>query len=509
MKLWNITAALLAASFVTSTAVAQQSQEELSKELRALKAQVDSQKQEIADLKAGVTQEASIETEINRLSERLAAATTVHSAANKISFTGEFRYRGYLDLGDDEFGDERDGWGNSSRVRIGFLYEFAKNVSAYAELQSNFAYGQNASTSVLYGAPSSGFSGGTSVEGTPSSSETDLGLYQAWLKVTNLFGRPEFSMKAGRQEVVFGNQFQFGNADWYNGISFDGVRYDWMSENFDLTAFLLRTSTEDINDFNQFPGFGSHDHDEIYGLYFVLKSIKNIKVDAYWFYANLHDGTSVNGLSAPLSPGAGAGSPTDYFHTIGARFGGDVDVAAGLDWSLEAAYQFGSTDDPPDIGALAVEGEIGVTFSKDNRFRAWIRGLYAEGPDGEDLGYQTLYPNRHSNTANFRARYGWADFFPMTNVFALTGGIHFDPSTDWTIGANLTWGQSEEDILPGIDDSYGWEIDVWAEYRYSESLTFNVGAAAVFADDSGVFASGGVYDDDVNFLVWLQARLFF
>lgn len=477
---------MIAASLLATTGVAQ-TQEEMKKEFDLMKAQLASQSKEINELKnekSAVARDESVETEINRLSERLAAGTTVDSKASKITFQGEFRYRGYLDLGDTVGGEERDGWFNSSRVRMGFGYEFSKDVSAYAELQSNFAYGE-----------ASSFFGSTDV---------DVSLYQAWVEVGNLFGRPEFSTKLGRQEVVLGNQYQFGNADWYNGVSFDGCRWDWDSDNFRLTGLMLRLTTEDSNDMNQMPAYSTgHTHDELYGLYFTLKTIKNHELDVYWLYSNLHSGSAGNSL------GGGLSFSDDYYHTFGARIGGDVDVSAGLDWNFEAAYQTGNSDAGLDISAFSAEGEVGITFNRDNKFRAWLRAIYAEGAEGNDLGYQPLFPNRHSNTASFRARYGIMDIFPMTNVFAVTGGVHFDPSQNWTIGANLVWGETEEEIGGGFDDEYGFEIDIWAEYRYSETMTFGVGAAVLFADDAGVFASGGSFDDDAQFLMYMQARLFF
>jgi len=152
-----------------------------------------------------------------------------------------------------------------------------------------------------------------------------------------------------------------------------------------------------------------------------------------------------------------------------------------------------------------------VTFDEDSKFRAWIRGLFAEGPDGNDTGYLPIAPNRHSNTAAFRARYGQMDVMPMTDAFILTGGVHFDPWECWTFGLTGTWGQSDTDQGAGIDDSYGFEIDAWGEYRYSDALTFSGGLSILFPDDllDGTVAGPSTFDDDPQFLLWAQARLFF
>jgi hypothetical protein len=515
MKLSRFSAAFIAASLLATTVVAQ-TPEQLKQELEATKAQLATLTKVVGDLqteKGEAAREASVETEINRLSERLAAGCALESKASKITMTGEFRFRSYLELGDSASPDEeRDGWWNDSRVRLGFGYEFAKDVSAYAELQSHFVYGDNSSDSGL----------------SDVGEGQDVSLYQAWVKMGNLFCRPEFSSKIGRQEVVLGNQFHFGNADWYNGLTFDGARWDWNSDSFSLTGLCLRTATFTPGDGNQVPSYGpfstngdGHDHDEVYSVYFTLKTIKNHTLDLYWIYVNEHIGfTRGSGAAGSFSPPAGlTGGSKAYFHVLGGRIGGTVDVASGLDWNLEAVYETGDVDASPadlDVENFAVEGEIGICFNKDNKIRAWVRGLFAEGPDddGEDTGYIPLWPNRHSNTASFRARYGYMDVFPMANVFALTGGAHFDPSKDWTVGATLTWGQQDSDpvFTPSSDETYGFEIDVWAEYRYSEAMTFSAGVAFLFPDDqldNAVSDLSTPFDDDSQFLLWLQARLFF
>jgi len=545
MNRWKPAFALMALA-LTASATFGQTPEQLKKELDQQKAQISALTQKMdavikenAELKSqqDAVQSDTLETEVNRLTERLAAATSVNSKASQITMGGEFRFRNTYTLGDSEGfngGDgtnngttEHDGTYTDARVRINFLYNFTKDVSAFAELQTAWALGDNS-------------------EGPISAVEfggnTDVNLYQGWLKVGNLFGRSEFSSKVGRQEIVLGNQFQFGNADWYDGVVFDGARWDWECTGFSLTGLALKLSSSDgSGDFDQTSAFNnSHDDDELYGLYFTLKSIKNHTIDLYWLYVNGHGGSSLNsganagfgnnndlgggGVTGFLYPGSSA-----YFHTLGARIGGTFDVAAGLDWNVEFAYQFGDQQfagGELDIGAFALEAELGLTFSKDSMFRIYARFLWAEGPgDDDELGYIPLYPNRHSN-GGFRARYGLADLIPMTNVVTVQLGLHFDPDPAWTLGLTALWATTDDtasgaangftqaatgnNILPGNgvpDEDYGWEIDVWGEYRYSDHLVFNAGVAFVFADDAAEALYG--IDDDLQFYGYIQARLLF
>jgi hypothetical protein len=528
MRKWKVLAAILAVAFVVPTSFAQTTQEQILQEMQALKNRVSVLESENAELKGSVADQndQELESQISALTDRLVAGTTVKSAANPVTLTGEFRFRNSWSFGDNDndgsgpgtSGDEHDGSWTDALVRLGFQYEFTRDVTAFAELQAHWAYGDGVSTAAVTGA--TGF--GTSSDGFGGSSSFDNGtntqvrMHQAWLEVRNIFDRPEFSNRTGRQEIVLGNQFQFGNADWYSGWSFDGTRWDWDSESFSLTGMILKLTTAD-GDFNQVSSFfNSHDDDELYALYFTLKTIKNHELDLYWIYINGHGssgspttaGTSFGSL---LNPVGGFGD-TAYYHTVGGRIGGVFpDIAAGLDWNAEFAYQFGDANVPGtaaiDIDAFAVEAELGLTFNKESMFRVFVRFLWAEGPENNELPYIPLFPNRHSNSG-FRARYGVHDLIPMTNVISVQGGLHFDPAENWTLGATFLWAAEDEDpALAGRDDDYGIEIDVWAEYRYSEHLVFNVGVAFVFPDNG--LEDYWAIDDDLQFLGYIQARLLF
>ena len=58
----------------------------------------------------------------------------------------------------------------------------------------------------------------------------------------------------------------------------------------------------------------------------------------------------------------------------------------------------------------------------------------------------------------------------------------------------------------GDDDSAGYELDIVADYQYTEDLNLRVGWAHFFVDDAVENAFGG--DDDVDYL-YVQAALDF
>jgi hypothetical protein len=515
---------MLVAAIVATCSVAQnveQLQKQLDemrvameKQARALDAQgkaIENLKSENAELKSEAGHAASgLETEINRLSERVGAGTNIRSCASQINLGGEFRYRAYVASIDSLQNEDHETFWGDARVRLNFMYDFGCDVTAFAELQSHWAFGETEDGPF--------WDWNTNQERNDCCVPGSVGMYQAWLEIRNLFCRCELSARVGRQEVVFGNQFQFGNADWYNGIVHDGLRVDWRASCWSLTALAFKLTTID-GDVNQHPSyFTAHDDDELYGLYFTLGSIKNTSIDVYWMYVNGHHGPGlVGGGFGGHNSGAsdiGYGSflyplQNAYFHTFGARVGGCLPVLCGLDYNVEGAIQTGTTHDivgEVDTNGYTVEAEVGLTLTKSSKFRVFGRGLYASGADSDSAAYLILYPNRHTY-GDFRARYGLADLIPMTNVVALQLGAHFDPACNWTLGATALYAMTEEDFGGGIDDAYGEEIDIWAEYRYSDRVTIGAGVAFVIPEDSGQILWG--VTDDTQLIGYLQARLVF
>ncbi len=530
MRKWNVVAALLAIGFIMSPIANAQQDDNLRNEVNQLKndlRRVMSQNQQIlsenAELRNRVdgVEDNTLEERINALAESLdyAAGTTVNSVANPITITGEFRIRSGWAIDRDfgtNFANSEDEDDNGSfqdvRFRVAFDFDFSKDVTTHFSMQANGLF-NNADT------PSS------------NSSLSQIDLYEGWILVRNIFGRKEFSNKSGRQEIVLGNEFIFGNNDFFSGETHDASTWLWSSDNFDLHFIFAKMAiTENLNTRDHpYPNVGSFrgfDDDELYALYFTLKTIKNHVLDLFWVYMNGNNGGSVgtlgNGLNAPANGDSVKGLTNTnefYYHTVGLRLGGTFDVAAGLDYNINFVYQFGNVNvaggNNFDVNAFAVEAEVGITFNANNNFRVFTRFLFAEGADGDDLGYINLFPERHAQASDdhtaYRARYGIMDIIPMDNVLTVQLGLTFDPATDWTVGLTGLWATTDEDINGAGDDDIGFEIDLFAEYRYSNETTFSVGVGFFFADESAPYKGGGYAgnNDDVAVLFYLQSRVVF
>jgi len=522
MRKWNVAALALTLGLV-APAFAQQNNDDLKKQIEELRAEVTNLKTQLNATTAGDT---TLEERVNALSDSLDyAGTTVNSGANPITIWSSMRIRsGWtfdrdFGLGNGDAGDDTGSF-TDARFMLGFDFQVDPDVKTRIAVQS---WGEYGGGDVPYA----------------NNNLTEVDLYEGYVEFSNIFGRKELGTRDGRQEIVLGNEFQFGNNDYFAGQTFDGSHWWWNSDNFTLHFIWAKLGL--FND-NSDPGNHSwvnagqgngYDDDELYTLYFTLKSIQDFTLDVYWIYFNGNGGNSFgtlgNGLgSASTGNDALDGGSFDfYYHTFGARLAGIFAVAAGLDYNLEFAYQTGNLAQGSnlDVDDFAIEGEVGLTFSEESKFRVYIRGMFAEGAEGNNTGYIPLFPERHSLTGegndaiggkhgNRRARYGIMDIIPMDNVWSIQLGLTFDPAADWTLGLTGLYAEHDEDVATTsgtTDDGIGFEIDAFAEYRYTKHCSLGGGIGAFFPDD-GAPLDGGAFignDDSVAFLFFLQARVAF
>ena len=469
-----------------------------------------------------------LEDRINSLTESFGndfAGTTVNSGANPITVGGVFRVRsGYTtnrDFGiDSTDGSEEDDDGTFSDAffLVSLDFELTEHVRTHIAWKS-------------FGL----FHDGDTPGGDGSLSQ--VGLDTGWIEIGNLFGKKELTARTGRQVITLGNQFQFGDNDFFAGDSHDGTRWWWDNESFQLNFIFAKMDINDSFNTRDHPYTGAlagngFDDDEMYALYFTLKSIKDAELDLYVIYFNGNNGGSLgtlgNALGAPAEGDGNKDSSGDkfYYVTIGARFGGVLaSVADGLDYNLEVAYQSGDLKDASDtdVEGLAVEAEVGITFNSSNNFRVYLRFLYSEGAEDDDSGYIPLFTERHSNGSwddhtAYKARYGLMDIIPLDNVLTLQIGIHFDPAPDWRIGATFLYAEHDEDVptASGSEDGIGFEIDLYADYRHSNETTFSFGLGFFFPDEGAPFKQrgGGVRfagddEDDIAVLFFTQVLVVF
>ncbi|MGD9727699.1 MAG: alginate export family protein, partial [Nitrospiraceae bacterium] len=258
-------------------------------------------------------------------------------------------------------------------ARLGIGYDLSPDVNFYFEIEDSATWGGN-------GNPLNGGDGGDPLNhncGSSQPGQCRLGIRAGYVLVRNVAGIQGFSIKAGRQYLVMGNQRLFGHFDWANtGYSHDGVMLSYATSSFDTKLGWFRHSDTDLaqaapygsvgpNIPTPLPGYDGNADVDMVVLYNQIRSVPSMVIEPY--YVLYH-----NRLSELANPGQyNAKFSSQVRHMIGAR----AELRRGnWDFVHEIAYQFGRAAD----GAGA--------DNRDNlRINAWASGTW--------LGY-TWYDNR-------------------------------------------------------------------------------------------------------------------
>lgn len=408
--------------------------------------------------------------------------TTVH---------GEIRMRAenvenYFDF-DDNDGDDSFSFA-PFRVRLGVGVSFGDKVYGYVSIQEGDIFGKD----------------DTIKQAGDGLNETDqdngeLILYQGYIKM-NEVGGTSLSLKFGRQEYTQGNEFLFGDLDFYNGTSLDGVRGRWDLDMGPLDVVWFRTD-EDL--------FGDDDTD-ILGVNWLLTDI--VPDGDLEFYAYNVDSTM--------------GSAHLEYVTLGVRAGQDGDGESGFVWSAELAIQNGDVEfmfsSDEDISALGGEGMFGYDMATDSGVHRFFGTLYytSGDDDSSDNDQETFM----APFQDFHGRNGAADMFNgMGNLTSISLGwdyqgekhglsvqvFNFTASEkDSTIDLSNDSGLPADfdDISIDDEDDLGTEFDIIYTYQVNEYFGFEAGVALFQPGD----AIDDLFDEDDDITrIWGQARLRF
>ena len=363
---------------------------------------------------------------------------------------GEFRERmeGFDGLG---FNETREDLYWLSRLRLNATLTPSKNLSFQAQLQ-------DARVAKKTVGPT----------GSPFEAAMDLRMAFADVGASN----GPWTVRAGRQELVYGEQRLVGHVSWLNAArTFDGVKATFRTTAFSADVFaasvvrILDGEFDKSGAGNRFAG--------AYGT--TTRLIPSATVEPYVFFKR-----DVN-----LRAEAG-GLGTLQETTTGVRIAGKL--PARLDYGVEMALQRGSlgTDD---VSAWAGHWQLRETFPGRTAVRLTAEYNFASG-DGDPTDnvrrtFDQLYPTPHD-------KYGLADQIGWKNVHHARAGFEITPITGLPVTTNYhSWWLAERTdaiynagsavlarVATGAADRHvGQEIDV----QVSRALTPQIQVAAGYA----------------------------
>ena len=412
-------------------------------------------------------------------------------------------------LGSDD--DQANYW--PYRIRIAAEGHFAKNVSAWIELQNAGVFGGDFSGPVKNGTVF-GFG-----------ADSGVSLYQGNMTLDKLWS-DHFSLTFGRSELVKGNELHLGDLDFYAGIVHDGVIANWDFKKVDITGWYTRPVEGSVfhPDNSIPPGAvavtGTPATDYFWGAYVTWDIAKEQGLDLYFMENRNRDLTTPD-----------AGSTLDM---VGVRWFHDNVTKNGAVWNGEVAQQFGQISDlstpgtfeaGADLSGMVIEAMFGWNFKTGNIIhRPYVKYESASGNetpsggglDDEDQGFRPFFTDFHN-------RLGHGDWFTLTGgnpafvgaglagaggggITAISGGY-----TGWT--TRHSWGAEfwdykldEDTVIAGTEeDDLGSAIDLWYGFNYSKNVTFEASWSQLSPGD----ALTGAGPDDSAMRLYGQARLRF
>ncbi len=320
-----------------------------------------------------------------------------------------------------------------------------------------------------------------------------LDLRQAYVEV----GNPEtktFGLRAGRQELVFGDQRLIGHLNWTNTArSFDAVRATFRHGGVRVDAFASSV-VQQVD--GQFDRALRNKGDNLHGIYGSLTTlVPKATIEPYVLWR----------LTRGLLTESGAAGNRD-FKTWGLRFVGKL--PANVDYNVEMARQTGRLGSDA-IGAWAGHWSLGYTTPGLPGKPRWILEYnYASGDrspnDGRRGTFDQLYPTGHDKT-------GLADRVGWRNIHNVQFGAQFKPHPKWTLVPRYHsfWLASRTDALYAANGVatvrdptgaagrfVGQELDFTANYVPSSQMSVGMGFAHLFP---GTFLKNATPGRSYNF----------
>jgi hypothetical protein len=287
------------------------------------------------------------------------------------------------------------------------------------------------------------------------------------------------TVRAGRQELAFGDQRLVGHVSWLNAArTFDGAKLTLRSKTLQIDTFATSVVRIQQDEFDK-SGAGNR----FAGAYLTApKLVPQGSLEPYVFYRR--DGN--------LSGEAGALGSL-HQTTMGARFAGKM--PARLDYNIEMAMQRGSLSSN-DVSAWAGHWQLRESLKGAGSVKLTGEFNYASGDasptDGTRGTFDQLYPTPHD-------KYGLSDQIGWKNIEHVRAGFEFTPVKALPISANYHayWLADSHDALYNAGSSViapriaggaasrfvGQELDVQVSRAIFPQLQVAVGYAHLFTGD--------------------------
>ncbi len=397
---------------------------------------------------------------------------------SKISISGQVRVRSELDS--RSFDSSRTIINTCYlRTRLNLKAEINDNAFTYIQFQDSRRLGDN---TVFGQAASGGLNDGHNVD-----------LHQAYLQVNHLWNNG-IGVRAGRFEVIHGNQRVFGAVGWSNvGRTWEGANFFHTIANTRLNAYWLRKMEQyDETRNSDFDIFGINADIRPWN----LELFAFVENDA--FQPNPSDTIEVTGVDTTFITYSGTHNQLQritlgmYYHREYKQF--DVIMNAAYQLGTMQAWKDTSTkvdtsdfiSEEHDIAAAMATFEVGYTLKSKMQPRLAVGIDYSSGDnnrfDTDHHAYDNLYYTGHK----FR---GAMDYFIGSGDAGLIDMMfraRFDPLEGWTLAGDFHYFKTAADYVYNSKKvtDVGMELDLSLSTDKISGINFVVGGSIFMPEEA-------------------------
>lgn len=320
---------------------------------------------------------------------------------------------------------------------------------------------------------------------------SDVDLYQGYVDWEKIADSP-LSVKVGRQDLAYGSTFFLGANDFYNGLSWDGVKLN-ASPSERLSVDFLGLKMAKLN-----PG-----DPDIYlaGAYTTYRIHEEGTIEGYLF--RHRGGFPLTHREFEIIDSG------QKFYNLGFRFAG---AAGALDYEFEPQFQWGKVDNPVGDGTDKVKaygGHVDIGYTLKLPWEPRVFAAYALG-SGDNDPFDNEFAEFHGNIFNDNYLVGdtgvIADLSGVTvegirasGMQVWVGGISVDPHEDFNLSVDVHHFRAAG-VPPGFSRNVGTEVNLVGSYELTENVCVLAGLNRFFTSRFFEQASGSGENIDYAYI---------
>ena len=316
-----------------------------------------------------------------------------------------------------------------------------------------------------------------------------LALHQAY----GLVNFDAFTIKAGRQEIVYDDQRMFGSVGWaQQGRSHDALLFSF-GKTFKLDVGLA---------FNQ-------DKESLAGnTYTVPNSYKAMQ---YAWFNKKWDAVSLsllflnNGLQY-IDFAESANDEIRYSQTIGTHL--KFKITDGLNAAVNGYYQGGKDILYTDVNAFLIGLDLGYKASD-----VWSVGLGFEMQSGNDYNASNEENNAFNPFYGTNHKFnGFMDYFYVGNHINSTGLIDVFGKVSASLNKKMNLSlfvhnfTSYAEVAENVEKQLGTELDLVYNYKFEKDIALGAGYSQMFATEGMEYLKNN-FDGNTNNWAWLMLTI--